>query len=160
MITNMPSSPKSHLDVVKFTENSLKTPDLPNQKRKIVERMGIDDVKLTDVTFIDAERESTAVSRFLTGKKLYLTGLESEKKEIELVNRIGKAGGEVVSNEHNGPIDYLVTGLIYDVNKQISMEPTNIWTHLWLEDCLDQGKIAPLKYFHQPIIPPHSELKF
>ena len=32
------------------------------------------------------------------------------------------------------------------------MEPENIWTHLWLEDCLDKGKIAPLQFFHQPII--------
>ena len=31
------------------------------------------------------------------------------------------------------------------------MEPENIWTHLWLEDCLDQGKIAPTQFFHLPI---------
>ena len=49
MITDTP--PKSHLDVVKFTEDSLETPNRPNRKRKIVERMGIDDVKLTDLTF-------------------------------------------------------------------------------------------------------------
>ena len=100
--------------------------------------------------FIDAEGEST-VSSFLTGKKLYLTGLEIEK-EIELVNRIGKAGGEVVCSEYNLAIDYLVTGTVYDVNKQICMEPANIWTYLWLEDCLDQGKIASVQFFHQPII--------
>ena len=53
LITDTP--PKSHhLDVVKFTEDSLKTPETlnrPNRKRKIAERMGIDDVKLTDVVF-------------------------------------------------------------------------------------------------------------
>ena len=48
-------------------------------------------------------------------------------------------------------IDYLVTGLTYDPTKHISMEPENIWTHLWLEDCLDQGKIAPTQFFHLPI---------
>ena len=31
------------------------------------------------------------------------------------------------------------------------MEPEHIWTHLWLEDCLDQGKIAPTQFFHLPI---------
>ena len=31
------------------------------------------------------------------------------------------------------------------------MEPENIWTYLWLEDCLDKGKIAPSQFFHQPI---------
>ena len=39
----------------------------------------------------------------MTGKKLYLTGVESEK-EIELVDWIGEAGGEVVSIEHKGSI--------------------------------------------------------
>ena len=53
-ITDTP--PKRHLDVVKFTEDSLKTPESLNRpnlkrKRKIVEKMGIDDVKLTDVVF-------------------------------------------------------------------------------------------------------------
>ena len=110
--------------------------------------------------FLDAEGESTATSKFLTGKKLYLTGLEHfPEKELVRNNQIVKAGGEVVSCEHNGPIDYLVTGLIYDVNKEISMEPDNIWTYLWLEDCLEQGKIAPLQYFHQPIIPPEPDIK-
>ena len=41
--------------------------------------------------------------------------------------------------------------MTYDPLKQISMEPENIWTHLWLEDCLDKGKIAPMQFFHQPI---------
>ena len=51
MITDTP--PRSHLDAVKFTEDVLTTPESlnrPNRKRKIVERMGIDDVKLTDIT--------------------------------------------------------------------------------------------------------------
>ena len=53
---------------------------------------------------------------------MYLTGLEHlPEKELLRKKQIVKAGGEVVSCEHNGPIDYLVTGLIYDVNKEISM---------------------------------------
>ena len=48
----------------------------------------------------------------MTGKKLYLTGVESEK-EIELVDWIGEAGGEVVSIEHKGSIGNVFSRIIF-----------------------------------------------
>ena len=79
-----------------------------------------------------------------------MTGVESEK-DAELNEWINEAGGEVMSMEYEGPIDYLITGLTFDPMKTFKMKPSNIWTYLFLEDCLDQGKIAGLQYFHQPI---------
>ena len=90
------------------------------------------------------------INQYFTGKKLYLTGVESEK-DAELNEWINEAGGEVMSMEYEGPIDYLITGLTFDPMKTFKMKPSNIWTYLFLEDCLDQGKIAGLQYFHQPI---------
>ena len=48
----------------------------------------------------------------MTGKKLYLTGVESEK-EIELVDWIGEAGGEVVSIEHKGSIGNVFSRIFF-----------------------------------------------
>ena len=61
---------------------------------------------------LDGEDEESTVLRFLTGKKLYLTGVESEK-EIELVDWIGEAGGEVVSIEHKGSIGNVFSRIFF-----------------------------------------------
>ena len=55
------------------------------------------------------DQEETQVEKFLSGKKLYLTGLESEQ-ESELVDWITEAGGDIVSIEEKNEIDYLITG--------------------------------------------------
>ena len=31
------------------------------------------------------------------------------------------------------------------------MKPRAILTHLWLDDCFDEGKLVPVLYYHQPI---------
>ena len=49
----------------------------------------------------------------MIGKKLYLTGVESEK-EIELVDWIGEAGGEVVSIEHKGSIGNVFSRIFFE----------------------------------------------
>ena len=43
---------------------------------------------------------------------MYLTGVESEK-EIELVDWIGEAGGEVVSIEHKGSIGNVFSRIFF-----------------------------------------------
>ena len=63
---------------------------------------------------------------------------------------IVEAGGEVVSMEFTQPIDFLVTGLVYDPDKK-KMNADSIVTYCWIEDCLDAGKILDLDYFHRPI---------
>ena len=44
---------------------------------------------------------------------MYLTGVESEK-EIELVDWIGEAGGEVVSIEHKGSIGNAFSRIFFE----------------------------------------------
>ena len=31
------------------------------------------------------------------------------------------------------------------------MVPRAVLTHLWLDDCFDDGKLVPVLYYHQPI---------
>lgn len=96
--------------------------------------------------------DATEVDRFLSGKKLYLNGLESET-EVDMVDWITEAGGEVVNMDFNGIIDYLVVGLSHNLDnaKNSSMQPQEIVTYLWLEDCFDSGNFVEFKHFHRPI---------
>merc|ERR1712029_469819 len=96
------------------------------------------------------DQEETQVEKFLSGKKLYLTGLESEQ-ESELVDWITEAGGDIVSIDYKNEIDYLITGLRHNQSKTFSMIPRCVLTHLWLDDCFDEGKLVPVLYYHQPI---------
>ena len=67
---------------------------------------------------------------------------------------INEAGGEVVSIEFEGEIDYLVTHFKFDLAKKqnfAKMNPRKMWTYLWLEDCLDHGKIVEWQFYHEPI---------
>ena len=60
----------------------------------------------------------------------------------------------MVSIEFEGEIDYLVTHFKFDLAKKQSfskMNPRKLWTYLWLEDCLDHGKIVEWKFYHDPI---------
>ena len=97
------------------------------------------------------EDEDTQVEKFLTGKKLYLTGLESEQ-EADCVEWVTEAGGEVVSMEETGQIDYLITGLCYCPKKKLSMTAKEILTYMWLDDCFDQGILVPTINYHKPIM--------
>ena len=45
----------------------------------------------------------------------------------------------------------LITGLRHNLSKSFSMVPRAILTHLWLDDCFDDGKLVPILYYHQPI---------
>ena len=84
-------------------------------------------------------------------KKFYLVGQKSED-EAELVEYINEAGGEVVSMEYVGEIDYLITAPIYDQpKKNLKMAPKKILSKLWIEDCFDECKILEELYYHYPI---------
>merc|ERR1712008_264453 len=96
------------------------------------------------------DQEETQVEKFLSGKKLYLTGLESEQ-ESELVDWITEAGGDIVSIEEKNEIDYLITGLRHNLSKSFSMVPRAVLTHLWLDDCFGKNFLVPILYYHQPI---------
>ena len=76
--------------------------------------------------------------------------MESEQ-ESELVDWITEAGGDIVSIEEKNEIDYLITGLRHNLSKSFSMVPRAVLTHLWLDDCFDDGKLVPVLYYHQPI---------
>merc|ERR1712029_396826 len=86
------------------------------------------------------------------GKKFYLIGQKSED-EVDMDDYIGEAGGEVVSMEYEGDIDYLITGLTYDPTKKtFKMKPKEILNKLWVEDCLDECRIIKEQlYYHYPI---------
>ncbi len=97
------------------------------------------------------EEDETEVEKFLMGKKLYLSGVESEQ-ESDLVDWINEAGGEVVSMQEAGEIDYLITGLVFDPSKKtFCMTFKQVLNHLWLDDCFDEGKLANIEYYHKPI---------
>ena len=98
------------------------------------------------------ENDDTTVVPFFQDKKFYLIGQKSED-EVDMVDYIGEAGGEVVSMEYEGDIDYLITGLTYDPTKKtFKMKPKEILNKLWVEDCLDECRIIKEQlYYHYPI---------
>jgi hypothetical protein len=98
--------------------------------------------------------EYQQVPAFLTGKKMAMVGLD-EALEAELTDWIGEAGGELVFRDFQGTLDYLLVPRdfkTYDLVRKCQFKAKEVFTSLWLEDCLDQGKLLPLDLAYQPII--------
>ncbi|GLH09974.1 Uncharacterized protein GBIM_14988 [Gryllus bimaculatus] len=69
-----------------------------------------------------------------------------DTKEIERL--ISTAGGKVVARRFKGIPDY---GVVPVQGAVLFHTTTEIVTHLWLDDCADEGMLLPLKYYHQPV---------
>ena len=99
----------------------------------------------------DKFENETEIEPFFASKKFYLVGQKGED-EVELMEFINEAGGEVVSMEFEGEIDYLITAPIYgQPKKNLKMAPKKILNKLWIEDCFDECKILEELYYHYPI---------
>ena len=86
---------------------------------------------------------------FLSGLTFQLVGFP-ETQQQDLSDWITEAQGELVYSDHRDPVDYLlvpVTGVEGELRPH-----RRLVTEIWLEDCLDEGKlISPPLYHHRAL---------
>ena len=72
----------------------------------------------------------TQVSPFLVGKKLFLSGFESEI-ESDLMDWIHEAGGEIVDKNFADVVDFAIVP--FDASVKLSLKAKEVVTNLWME---------------------------
>ncbi len=99
----------------------------------------------------DASQEASCsqVSRFLMNKKLALIGF-NEETEIDLCEWVTEAGGEFVYKDFVGTLDYLIVPVM-GTNKTHDFKTKEVVSEYWINDCLDQGSLLEVEYYHRPI---------
>ena len=92
----------------------------------------------------------TQVERFLLDKKLAILGFE-EEPESEISEWIQEAGGEIIFNDFDGIVDYLVVPAEGYSHKPLKYKSRNVVSNYWLEDCVEKGELVEFEYYHFPI---------
>ena len=96
------------------------------------------------------EDADTQYERYLVGKKLALIGFD-EESNAELSKLVQEAGGDIVHNNLNGILDYLIVPVTSDALLYSNSRAKNVVSNYWLEDCLEQGEELEIEYYHKPI---------
>merc|ERR1719186_2088825 len=109
-----------------------------------------------DATSCTADGTATMsqVQQFLTGLTLELVGFNEETQSY-LTDWVTEAGGELVYTDFSGELDYLVTPCTGGNSRHRFKQHAS---SIWLEDCLDQGELLDIAYYHK-IIDIDKELK-
>ncbi|CAB4058513.1 TOPBP1 [Lepeophtheirus salmonis] len=95
------------------------------------------------------ESDQSQSAKFLTNKTFSLVGLD-EETEQELSEWVDEEGGEIVSADYLGILDYLVLP-VYGCNIH-NFKAKNEVNHLWLSECLDKGEFLNIEYFCKPYL--------
>merc|ERR1719481_351750 len=95
----------------------------------------------------DNTASMSQVPPFLAGAKLELLGFNEETQQ-DLTEWVTEAGGEIVYMDFKGTLDYLVVPVEGGESRH---KARKVVTRLWLEDCLDEGKLLPPAYYHEPL---------
>jgi len=103
---------------------------------------------------VDGTNTMSQVQQFLTGSTLELVGF-NEDTQSYLTDWVTEAGGELVYTDFQGELDYLVTPCTGGTSRHKYKQHVS---SIWLEDCLDQGELLDILYFHK-IINIDKELK-
>merc|ERR1719319_2114573 len=83
---------------------------------------------------------------FLSGLTFQLVGFP-ETRQQDLSDWITEAQGELVYSDHRDPVDYLLVPVAGELRPH-----RRLVTEIWLEDCLDEGKlISPPLYHHRAL---------
>ena len=92
----------------------------------------------------------TLGKKFLTHKKILVSGFDQESC-IELSQWISEAGGQIVQHEFEEVLDYVIVPPNPKISTCPNLRTKNIVSNFWIEDCLEQGKILDVEYFHKAI---------
>lgn len=83
---------------------------------------------------------------FFTGFTFSLAGYNSVITQ-ELETLITSAGGRVVTKRFKGIPDY---GVVPLRGASLYHTTTEVVTHHWLDDCVEERCVVPIRYYHQP----------
>ncbi|XP_039285519.1 DNA topoisomerase 2-binding protein 1-B [Nilaparvata lugens] len=98
--------------------------------------------------------EEASVTEGPIFKGLAFLILDFEDTTEELIrNMINENGGKVVSQIYKGVTDQFTDYAIVPfegASGQLQLQSTVV-THIWLEDCVQENKLLPVVYYHEPI---------
>ena len=101
-----------------------------------------------DVTSATATEDLSQVAPFLAGKKVDIAGFDEEASQ-DYTDWITEAGGDIPYTDFVGTLDYFIVPVDKNVTPKHKFK--QLVTNIWLDDCLDDGKLLPAAYFHKPI---------
>merc|ERR1719186_53712 len=102
-----------------------------------------------DATSCTADDTATMsqFQQFLTGLTLELVGFNEETQSY-LTDWVTDSGGELIYSDFSGELDYLVTPCTGGTSRHRFKQHAS---SIWLEDCLDQGELLDIAYYHKII---------
>lgn len=101
-----------------------------------------------DMTSATATEDLSQVAPFLAGKRVNIAGFDEEAAQ-DYTDWITEAGGDIPYTDFVGTLDYFIVPVDKEVSSKHKFK--HIVTNIWLDDCLDDGKLLPAAYFHKPI---------
>ena len=92
----------------------------------------------------------TLGKKFLTHKNILVSGFDQESC-MELSQWISEAGGQIVPHEFEEVLDYVIVPPNPKKSTCSNLRTKNIVSNFWIEDCVEQGRILDVEYFHKAI---------
>ncbi|RZF42232.1 hypothetical protein LSTR_LSTR004381 [Laodelphax striatellus] len=109
-------------------------------------------IEIKDGEENDAEEIITTEGPILKGLAFLILDFDDSNMEI-IKTMINEHGGKVVSQIFKGVTDQFTDYTIVPIDwtpGQLKLQSTVV-THFWLEDCIQEEKLVPVMYYHEPL---------